>query len=97
MSIEAMKMALEALEEAHIKTEHKQDEHKRERAITALRAALYPAQNTHKPLIKEDVDFLVEKYSFLKSHWIGDEVFVYAECNGAALVRAVERAHGIGG
>ncbi len=40
MSLEVMKQALEALEEAHLKPEHKQDEHKREQAITALRAAL---------------------------------------------------------
>jgi hypothetical protein len=105
MSIEAMKQALEALEELvnlieGIRVgEYEPDSFTTQPAqttITALRAALYPAKNTNKPLIKEDVDFLVEKYSALKSRWIGDEVFVYTECNGAVLVRAVERAHGIG-
>jgi hypothetical protein len=36
----ALKMALEALEEAHYKIEHKQDAAKREQAITAIKEAL---------------------------------------------------------
>ena len=38
--IDAMKLALEALEEAHYKMEHYQDEEKREQAITAIKEAL---------------------------------------------------------
>jgi len=42
---EALKLALEALEEAHYKVEHKQDAAKREQAITAIKEALaQPAQ-----------------------------------------------------
>jgi plasmid stabilization system protein ParE len=42
---EALKLALEALEEAHYKIEHKQNAAKREQAITAIRKALaQPAQ-----------------------------------------------------
>ena len=37
---EALKLALEALEEAHHKMEHYQDEKKREQAITAIKQAL---------------------------------------------------------
>ena len=37
---EALKLALEALEEAHYKMEHYQDEEKREQAITAIKEAL---------------------------------------------------------
>ena len=37
---EALKLALEALEEAHYKIEHKQDAVKREQAITAIKEAL---------------------------------------------------------
>ena len=37
---EALKLALEALEEAHYKIEHKQDVVKREQAITAIKEAL---------------------------------------------------------
>jgi hypothetical protein len=37
---EALKLALEALEEAHYKMEHYQDEKKREQAITAIKQAL---------------------------------------------------------
>lgn len=46
MSKEAMKLALEALEDAHHRIEHKQDVTLREKAITALREALaeQPAQ-----------------------------------------------------
>ncbi|MFM2134462.1 MAG: hypothetical protein RL156_1743 [Bacteroidota bacterium] len=52
---------------------------------------------SRKPLIQEDVDFLVTRYSSFKKHWVEGEVFANWECDGAALVRAVERAHGIGG
>jgi hypothetical protein len=38
--IKVMKQALEALEEAHYKMEHYQDEEKREKAITAIKQAL---------------------------------------------------------
>lgn len=40
MTQEALKLALEALEEAHYKMEHYQDEEKREQAITAIKEAL---------------------------------------------------------
>ena len=40
MEREALKLALEALEEAHYKVEHKQDAAKREQAITAIKEAL---------------------------------------------------------
>ena len=40
MTQEALKLALEALEEAHYKIEHKQDAIKREQAITAIKEAL---------------------------------------------------------
>jgi hypothetical protein len=41
---EALKLALEALEEAHYKIEHKQDAVKREQAITAIKEALAQEQ-----------------------------------------------------
>jgi hypothetical protein len=44
---EALKLALEALEEAHYKIEHKQDVVKREQAITAIKEAL--AQPEQEP------------------------------------------------
>jgi hypothetical protein len=45
---EALKLALEALEEAHYKIEHKQNAAKREQAITAIREALaQPAQEPY--------------------------------------------------
>jgi hypothetical protein len=40
MTKEALKLALDALEEAHYKIEHKQDVVKREQAITAIKEAL---------------------------------------------------------
>ena len=40
MTKEALKQALEALEEAHYKVEHKQDAAKREQAITAIKEVL---------------------------------------------------------
>jgi len=45
---EALKLALEALEEAHYKVEHKQDAAKREQAITAIKEAL--AQPVQEPV-----------------------------------------------
>ena len=45
---EALKLALEALEEAHYKIEHKQDAKKREKAITAIKEAL--AQPEQEPV-----------------------------------------------
>jgi len=45
---EALKLALEALEEAHYKVEHKQDAAKREQAITAIKEVLaQPEQEPH--------------------------------------------------
>ena len=41
---EALKLALEALEEAHYKIEHKQDAVKREQAIIAIKEALAQEQ-----------------------------------------------------
>jgi hypothetical protein len=46
MSIEAMKQALEALEEAHYKMEHYQNEDARADAIDALRTAIAKATKT---------------------------------------------------
>ena len=44
---EALKLALEALEEAHYKIEHKQNAAKREQAITAIREALAPQEKNN--------------------------------------------------
>jgi len=97
MSIKAMKMALEALDIAQAMQERHSIHHaKTLAAYDALRAAIAEAQSPRKPLIPEDMYFLVAKYSSFKKHWIGDEVFANLECDGAALARAVERAHGIG-
>jgi len=49
MTKEALKLALEALEEAHYKIEHKQDVVKREQAITAIKEAL--AQPEQEPVV----------------------------------------------
>jgi len=49
MTKEALKLALEALEEAHYKIEHKQDAAKREQAITAIKEAL--AQPEQEPVV----------------------------------------------
>jgi hypothetical protein len=47
----ALKLALEALEEAHYKMEHYQDEKKREQAITAIKQALAaPVQELLQPV-----------------------------------------------
>ena len=48
---EALRMALDALEEAHYKIEHKQDATKREQSITAIREALAkPIASVEKPI-----------------------------------------------
>jgi hypothetical protein len=52
---EALKLALEALEEAHYKMEHYQDEKKREQAITAIKQALAaPVQKMVANMTVED-------------------------------------------
>jgi hypothetical protein len=48
MTKEVLKLALEALEEAHYKVEHKQDAAKREQAITAIKDAAQPVQEPVK-------------------------------------------------
>jgi hypothetical protein len=55
MSKEAMKLALEALEDAHHTVEHKQDAIGRIKAITALREAL-----AEQPAQQEPVAYLCE-------------------------------------
>lgn len=50
-----------------------------------------------KPLMKEERAFLVTRHSAFKKHYVGDECVVTWECDGDALARAIERAHGIGG
>jgi hypothetical protein len=50
---EALKLALDALEEAHYKMEHYQDEKKREQAITAIKQALASPMQPVKPSLWE--------------------------------------------
>ena len=54
---EAAEMALEALEEAHVVVEHKQDQAKRARAMSALRHALaQPEQSNSIWVLTEEVN-----------------------------------------
>jgi hypothetical protein len=59
---EALKLALEALEEAHYKIEHKQNAAKREQAITAIREALAQPAQEQRPWVgltdKESIDII---------------------------------------
>ena len=71
---EALKLALEALEEAHYKVEHKQDAAKREQAITAIKEAL--AQPEQEPVPENFIDAL--RFDVAMREWVGltdDEIF----------------------
>jgi mannitol/fructose-specific phosphotransferase system IIA component (Ntr-type) len=54
---EALRLALEALSEAHYVVEHRQDVKKREQAITAIKAAL-EAKDEETELEKDVVNLL---------------------------------------
>ena len=68
MEREALKLALEALEEAHYKVEHKQDAAKREQAITAIKAALaQPPQREWVGLTPENILALFDEHNLYGS------------------------------
>jgi len=58
--------------------------------------ALYRAPPKSKPLMKEERAFLVTRHSSFDRDYVKGEVVVTWVCDGDALIRAVERAHGIG-
>jgi len=59
--------------------------------------ALYRSPFKRKPLMDEERAFLVTRHSSFNRDYVKGEVVVTWVCDGDALIRAVERAHGIGG
>ncbi len=59
--------------------------------------ALYRSPFKRKPLMDEERAFLVTRHSSFNRDYVKGEVVVTWVCDGDALIRAIERAHGIGG
>jgi hypothetical protein len=57
---EALKLALEALEDAHHNMEHYQDEKKREQAITAIKQALAAQPSVPDAMTSADIQEHIE-------------------------------------